>query len=258
MNLSRVYLYFHRTNLAFVPCGNMRVLASSTLYRGKYTKSKNDDDVIEAEIVGEKKGMKSESMEDGNDKSHGFLDGVMKKAGTLVGGFIRKTKEVLKMDEESVKKREQEKLLNQTVDRALQGTGIFGSIMGGIMKQGLKIAAEAAAENSKDISVIQDSVKFILENDKKVKEAVGSAPECSSPFAIMVNSSSINGRKSFKRYQLSFNVTGSKGLPAVASVNATVDDGEIDIEKIYLRKPSDGVTISVDCSSSKKRTVIDV
>jgi hypothetical protein len=254
MSLGRLYFVGYRVGYRLAK--RHTPLSRCTIsFRGKCTKSRNDDndDVIEAEIVGEKKSASTE-------QKSGIFDDALIEAGSFVGGLIRKTKEFLKMDEASIKKREQQKMVDKAVDQTLQGTGLFGTIIGSFVKQGLKIATAAAAENASDIQAIQESVAFILMSDSKVIQIVGTDPQCSPPYAVSSMANMSNSVKQ-KSYQLGFHVTGSKNVPAMASADATVDgSGDIVIRRVHVRKP-DGTIINVNCelpSSKRKRTVIDV
>jgi hypothetical protein len=212
----------------------------SSLYlvtRGKKSKY-SVDDAVEAEILSEK-----------NTSSSPPKQSMISKIGERIKFFFG-------MDEESRRRREQERMINDTVNTALRGTGVFGAIFGSFLKTGIKLVSNSIAENTRDISNLQQATEMALLSNERAVNILGARVKCDQPFSTSISSVTADGKMN-KLLQVNMNVVGNAGL-GVVSVSAGVDaQGDLTLKTIFLRSPN-GATFQVPIDKTKKTVIIDV
>jgi len=224
---------------------------SAAAKRGLALRGKREDDFIDVdtgiEFRDTRKGPKVTG--DTKETKGGFLSGLAKWFG---------------QDEASLKKKEQKKQINTAIDKMMEGTGLTGKLLGGIMKGVGGMIAEGLADQQVDMQSVNDLIVSTLENDDECSRLLGRGIGIQQVFSSSSSSSSINGMSS-KQVNLGLIVSGSQDSASVQASASSGDGKELYLTALTLQFQSTGKIIRVVNSGSgqggaggSRRNVIDV
>jgi hypothetical protein len=220
----------------------VRLYSTSTLLN----LARKSDDFIDAEIVDSRDGPKDEKRKSG------------RAGGTIInrwdddendndrkekGGLLSKVASFFGMDKESREKRERKREINTAIDRAFQGTGLLGGLMGGIAKTVGGMMAETMYEATKDFEMVQSAVVRRLEMDSSVTKSLGDMISLSQPFTSSSSSMNINGVVT-KQYFYIMSASGDRGMGQV-QVRASMEGGDKVMINELILQTQDGRVIRV-------------
>ncbi|KAG8467520.1 hypothetical protein KFE25_000836 [Diacronema lutheri] len=144
----------------------------------------------------------------------GFLGGLMKKAGELFS-----PKDEAKQKKAELSKRQRE--VDTSVDKLLEGTGLFGALMAPALKTLGGAFSEAMAEQSEDVSIVLDALDRALQRDARVSQSLGGSVAAGSPMSQSFSRMSIDGVTQ-KRVFLVVAISGARATGS-AQVQAVLD-----------------------------------
>lgn len=182
----------------------MRVRSYQQHREGKRSGKYSDDgeDTIEAEVLHEHPARPSSTSS--------AAASWWEKAVAGVKSGVQRAKQLVGLDEESVRKREQRKRVDREIDTLLQGTGILGSVLGRIIKRGAHKMTESIEETSEDFALVKECTEITLLNDRRVRQrlvemGVGENIRC-APFSTSMSSVTDQTGPSRKQCSLSMHV----------------------------------------------------
>ena len=188
------------------------------------------------------------------------------KVGYTKGtGFFSGLAKLFGQDEASLKKKEQKKQINTAIDKMMEGTGLTGKLLGGIMKGVGGMVAEGLANQQVDMQSVNDLIVSTLENDDECSRLLGRGIGIQQVFSSSSSSSSINGVSS-KQLNLGMIVSGSQDSASVQASASSGDGKELYLTALTLQFQSTGKIIRVvnsgssqgGAGTSSRRNVIDV
>jgi hypothetical protein len=167
------------------------VHASAVLLHAK----KEEDKIIDAEFYdpnerAEERSQRKKSYKIERDAS-GSVSGSGSEGGgggllSSIGTGIAK---LLRVDEESKRKKAEKAKLNAGIDKMLQGTGMAGSIIGKVMKGVGGLVMDQLKDSMGAIGAVQDAARHVVELDG----ALGSGVQVGMPMQQSSSSSNVNG-----------------------------------------------------------------
>jgi hypothetical protein len=193
-------------------------------------------DFIDVEVVDDASSGKKKFKE---EESIDLLQALQSSAKSVFTGITSLFQNKNPQAEESQRRElERSNRFNNEIDRAFEDTGLFGSIVGSLVKSVGQSISNTIAENFDDISEIQSSVTNYLEKDKRCSELLGRNIQSFKPFQSSFFSSSINGVVS-KQISLVFAVSGNVGSGQVAVEALSKNSGK-SVKIIKLKFQSTG------------------
>jgi len=146
------------------------------------------------------------------------------------------------VDEKSQEKKRQRKAVNTAIDTMLKGTGVAGTLVGGVMKAAAGMLSDAFAESASDMQSVYSLITDALDGDEEVSGLLGRDIRVDSTFSSSSSSMSVNGVQS-RTINLSLQVSGSRDSAIVQASAANSGDGlELAQLAVQLR---DGRVINV-------------
>ena len=147
----------------------------------------------------------------GDEDEGGLLDGIAKFFG--------------KKEETALEK--QQKAMSREIDQVFKGTGILGSVIGGLAKGVAGMASTMMAETAQDMDAALRAV------ERRLAARLGDDVVCDAPFQQAYSSSSFNGQVS-KQIQGVTRARGAKGEGTVRFVAVIDGSGRVDIQSLDL------------------------
>ena len=216
----------------------LSVLHSTPRFSRGLTLFTNNDDFIDAEIVGENSKntdkfnllKRSESPTDKKSRVNSIFNSI----ATFFG-----------QDEKSIQKRKRKKELNTAIDSIFEGSGLLGTVFKSVAKGVGGMIADAVAESSNDFQTIQLSVEEILENSADAKSVLGSDVSCAMPISSSSSSISVNGEVS-KFIQMIMPVTGSMASGQARVECSFSSSGKLQITDVIVATQFSGSVTILD------------
>lgn len=167
---------------------------------------------------------------------------------SIFGGLVSRVQGIFGLDEATKRKREQKKMINNSIDKMLQGSGPLGTVVGGVVKMVAGMMSDAFAESANDMNAVVTAIESSLDDSGDAYDILGLNIRCGTPFSTSMSSMSINGVMT-KNMNLILPVSGSKSQGQV-QVASTIDNtGNVFISQLILTSTS-GQVITIKGNNS--------
>jgi len=187
---------------------------------------------VDAEIV------KAEPKEAAQTKSliPSIFGGIANK---LTSGISRFQEQKAK----NAKKAQQKREINSLIDKAFEGSGLMGGLVGNIVKGIGGIVAESLSETADDYGMVQVQIQNQLRNSPKASAALGEIIALGFPISSQSSSTNINGQVT-KNFFYIIPAAGDRGEGQVTA-QGSIDGGQrIFWRSLQLRTKDGPIDIS--------------
>jgi len=174
---------------------------------------------VDAEIV------KAEPKEAAQTKSliPSIFGGIANK---LTSGISRFQEQKAK----NAKKAQQKREINSLIDKAFEGSGLMGGLVGNIVKGIGGIVAESLSETADDYGMVQVQIQNQLRNSPKASAALGEIIALGFPISSQSSSTNINGDRGEGQVTAQGSIDGGQRI-FWRSLQLRTKDGPIDISR---------------------------
>ena len=146
------------------------------------------------------------------------------------------------VDEKSQEKKRQRKAVSTAIDSMLKGTGVAGTLVGGVMKAAAGMLSDAFAESASDMQSVYSLITDALDGDEEISGLLGRDIRVDSTFSSSSSSMSVNGVQS-RTINLSLQVSGSRES-AIVQASAANSGGGLELAQLAVQL-RDGRVINV-------------
>ena len=150
------------------------------LTRGMSWRQKKDDFIDVDTGISFRDDNKSKKKKDEDKPGDGLLSSIGSGLAKMFG-----------VDEKSQEKKRQRKAVNTAIDTMLKGTGVAGTLVGGVMKAAAGMLSDAFAESASDMQSVYSLITDALDGDEEVSGLLGRDIRVDSTFSSSSSSMSV-------------------------------------------------------------------
>jgi hypothetical protein len=209
------------------------LLVNSRMLRSRAGDSK-EKEYVEVEIIDTKK-RKKVAIDDVYEprpsiEPAGLLGFAKRAADSVVGGVAK----LFGRDEESMRRKQRTAAFNAEIDRAVQGTGLVGGMLGRLAKSMGGAMINTLAEGVEKMENVKNQVENLLNENSESAAALGQPVQLFHAISTSAHSTNING-KSVDNIVMIIPVQGSRSSGQVQVVASSNGGKEMTLKEVVLQ-----------------------